>query len=943
MDVVHPGALLQQLDHKPSLIDSKCSSQWSAVDYISAPRVVRKTAYKSSPSAKSKESLKCNGFPKQPCDDVTDVSRFIGLDASGAKVAPKPSHDLVVMDNSAQKLKKKNKKKKGKNAKMSETVSAETLTTNCAEDITRASSQSSKEGGNEKDDITTTDDGCPFDLTGSSVLSESDGWNCNNDDALFPGRYLNGVNQGEEGPKPIDKKIFMQCDDRCSKDIKENISVTCMSQNKSHRNDANRCNRQSISYRNSHAVASNKRINMMSQPGIADKSGWDCNIRTEKEICHPTWQDNRKSFRDAPTRWVKVFSAGHDIAGKGVETVNNRPKFSGSTHSNESPRQSSQKIHGGLCQFDSGLAQDACGRNLDWRKFKGTHNHSLKRKIINNRKLNAGGYNSAVPGQSLSRDVHSYNSLKISVNEQVIEGTSPISLEDGQSNPARLDINLSAEDNIRNCPHQGSSQQWIPICTKNSTTMKNSDSSGACNDIKVTSSLGMEKTDVQVEENKVNSSASVATVDPGTICLITSHEIPTVMPIKNNLAVCHDTFNRTEESDSNRNVRDYVKPVIQATNAPLLSIGSQFRMKALDAAYRLQMVSESVQHETGSPLAEFERLVYSAAPVISPAFSVQGCSICVRNQLSHSSLCKHQIPNIPLSTIWNWYEKPGSYGLEVMAHDHRNSEGVDTNSVSFTAHFVPFLSSVPGQSLFVELFKDDELSLPSLFTGSSKSCWDASFLFKSGAEPVRSPDICPASVTDSAYLSSTPTCSDNMELLFEFFETDGPQLRKPLYDKVMELIKGGTSNHKVFGDPSNLERMNLHDLHPASWYSVAWYPIYRIPEGKFRASFLTYHSLGYLVQRCSIDSEWNEQSSSIISPVLGLESYNTHGECWFCPRKRIENSKENTIFNSSDILKERLKTLEETALLFARGSICKDRVISTNQQLDYEFFRARKR
>ncbi|KAI3994855.1 hypothetical protein MKX01_037406 [Papaver californicum] len=935
MDVVHPGAVLQQLDHKPSLIgsslDSKFSSQWSAVDYISAPRVVRKTAYKSSPSAKSKDSSKC-GFTKQPCDDVTEVSRYIILDASGSKVAPKPSHDLVVIDNSAQKLKKKRNKKKGRNSKMSEIVSAETRPTECAEDITRASSRSPKKRGSEKDDITKTDDRCPSDLTGSSVLSEYDVWNCNNDDALFSGRYLNGVKQGEEGLKHIDKKIFTQCDDRCSKDIKENISVACMSQNKSYR----------------------------------DKPGWDYNIRIEKEIRHPTWQDNRKSFRDASTRWVKVFSAGPDIAGKGVETVNNKQKISGSTHFNESPRGSSQRIHGGLCQFDSGSAQDDCGRNLDWRKFKGTQNHSLKRKIINNRKLNIGGYNSAVPGQSSSRAIHSYNSMKISTNEQVLEGTSPISLEDGQRDRARLDINLSAEDNIRSCLPQVSSQQWIPICTKNSTTMKNSGSFGACNDIKITSNSREEETKVQVEENKVNGSESVSTVDPGMICLITSQEIPTVMPIKNDLAEFHYKSNRSEESHSSGNVGDYVKQVVQATKAPLLSIGSQFRLKALDAAYRVQMASESVQHETGSPLAEFERVIYSAAPVISPAFSVQDCSFCVRNQLSHSSLCKHQIPNIPLSAIWNWYEKPGSYGLEVMAYDHRNSKGVDISSVSFTAHFVPFLSSVQlfGHSHMCRcshVQHDFELQVKgdgkgcssSLKSSMNKPCPGTvepshskgeSFLVESGAEPVRSPGICPAPVTDSANLSSTsiPTCSDNMELLFEFFETDGPQLRKPLYDKVMELVKGGTSNHKVFGDPSNLECMNLHDLHPASWYSVAWYPIYRIPEGKFRASFLTYHSLGYLVQRCLIDSEWNEQSS-IVSPVLGLESYNTHGECWFCPSKPIENSKANAIFNSSDILKVRLKTLEETALLFARGSIYKDRVISTNQQLDYEFFRGRKR
>lgn len=30
---------------------------------------------------------------------------------------------------------------------------------------------------------------------------------------------------------------------------------------------------------------------------------------------------------------------------------------------------------------------------------------------------------------------------------------------------------------------------------------------------------------------------------------------------------------------------------------------------------------------------------------------------------------------------------------------------------------------------------------------------------------------------------------------------------------------------------------------------MAWYPRYRIPEGKFGAAFLTYHSLGHMVMR----------------------------------------------------------------------------------------------
>jgi hypothetical protein len=62
-------------------------------------------------------------------------------------------------------------------------------------------------------------------------------------------------------------------------------------------------------------------------------------------------------------------------------------------------------------------------------------------------------------------------------------------------------------------------------------------------------------------------------------------------------------------------------------------------------------------------------------------------------------------------------------------------------------------------------------------------------------------------------------------------------------------------------------------------YCVAWYPIYRIPDGKFQAAFLTYHSLGHLV-RCK--SSLNQAGHSLaVLPVMGLQSYNDKVKCWY--------------------------------------------------------------
>ncbi|BBH00062.1 Protein of unknown function D [Prunus dulcis] len=105
-----------------------------------------------------------------------------------------------------------------------------------------------------------------------------------------------------------------------------------------------------------------------------------------------------------------------------------------------------------------------------------------------------------------------------------------------------------------------------------------------------------------------------------------------------------------------------------------------------------------------------------------------------------------------------------------------------------------------------------------------------------------------------------------------------------------------------------------------SRFSVAWYPIYRIPELNFRASFLTYHSLGHFAQRPFPTDASNEHTSRIHSPVLGLQSYNALGEGWFDP-------KIPTASNSAEILKERLRTLEANAIRFGRGCVFKDKVM----------------
>ncbi|CAD6215022.1 unnamed protein product [Miscanthus lutarioriparius] len=58
------------------------------------------------------------------------------------------------------------------------------------------------------------------------------------------------------------------------------------------------------------------------------------------------------------------------------------------------------------------------------------------------------------------------------------------------------------------------------------------------------------------------------------------------------------------------------------------------------------------------------------------------------------SLCLLQTPDITLRTVWQWYEEPSCYGLDVKAQDLRRSKGLWNSHCQFTTYFVPYLSVV---------------------------------------------------------------------------------------------------------------------------------------------------------------------------------------------------------------------------------------------------------
>ncbi|XP_022939104.1 uncharacterized protein LOC111445107 [Cucurbita moschata] len=134
---------------------------------------------------------------------------------------------------------------------------------------------------------------------------------------------------------------------------------------------------------------------------------------------------------------------------------------------------------------------------------------------------------------------------------------------------------------------------------------------------------------------------------------------------------------------------------------------------------------------------------------------------------------------------------------------------------------------------------------------------------------------------EDCYSDEAESLNSQGQLLFEHLERDLPYSREPLADKVSDL---------AFRFPE-LKTLRSCDLLPSSWFSVAWYPIYRIPTGPtlrdLDACFLTFHYLSTPMGGArSVQGPVVTYPSDIDGiprmslPVFGLASYKFRGSLW---------------------------------------------------------------
>uniref|UniRef100_K4AJ22 Uncharacterized protein n=1 Tax=Setaria italica TaxID=4555 RepID=K4AJ22_SETIT len=344
-------------------------------------------------------------------------------------------------------------------------------------------------------------------------------------------------------------------------------------------------------------------------------------------------------------------------------------------------------------------------------------------------------------------------------------------------------------------------------------------------------------------------------------CLLLQGELKALAPADGD---AKDTDSRAEEQKKEENGLTSHESVLDKI------------IKAVNNAYQIQAASDMYM-SCGHPVADIETFLRSATPVIE--------------QIPHTT---NQMPGVALRSVWNWYEEPESFGIEVEIHRNIKCGTTGTYRRSeICAYFVPSLSAV-------QLF--------------GQCSFNAS--------------------------------SNNGVLLFEYFEREKPFLRPPLFTKIKQLVSGvNLHGNTIFGDPKQLESVRLSDLHPASWFCVAWYPICQIPSaaGRCQAAFLTYHSLGKLVpQTCS--TYMPDGLTPVVCPIVGLLSYKDEGEKWFQlgeqPRSK-PTSGGSMEKDPAELLNERMRALKHGASAMSKALVPKATGEAMNYHPDYEFFCSR--
>jgi Protein of unknown function (DUF789) len=201
------------------------------------------------------------------------------------------------------------------------------------------------------------------------------------------------------------------------------------------------------------------------------------------------------------------------------------------------------------------------------------------------------------------------------------------------------------------------------------------------------------------------------------------------------------------------------------------------------------------------------------------------------------------VAELRLSDLWKFFEQSSVFGLECAALGGPRGPS--------SCYFVPYLSAV-------HLFRptggveDDDASI------SSRNSSRTTSSLASNSNSVGENEV----FSFPQGLDSWPT---EMKRGFSWAAAEHVADRLPLHTRVTELA---TRNGTVLEDHP-LWSSRMVDLHPYSWFAVAWYPLYRIPDAPLTARFLTFHSMAPLWEAATAATRELKETAAAAAAAVG--------------------------------------------------------------------------
>ncbi|XP_042422214.1 uncharacterized protein LOC122009955 [Zingiber officinale] len=260
-------------------------------------------------------------------------------------------------------------------------------------------------------------------------------------------------------------------------------------------------------------------------------------------------------------------------------------------------------------------------------------------------------------------------------------------------------------------------------------------------------------------------------------------------------------------------------------------------------------------------------------------------------------------PYFCLGDLWENFKEWSAYGAGVPLE----LNGTD----SVVQYYVPYLSAVQlyvgASNSSVSSRQDDDESDGDhcLDASSNGSCSSVDQLQQRFASLETTNHNAQGSSTGDDANACTPVTP-----VFQYLERDPPHGREPLANKISALA-------------SKFPRLKTYrscDLHPSSWMSVAWYPIYRIPTGPtlkdLDACFLTFHRLATpkygtspmcadAGARSARTAKKSDKPLKLTLPVFGLASYKLWGSLWMSDEQHEQQQVSALLQAADDWLRRR--------------------------------------